>query len=238
MGARLCRAIEALHEKKERHGALSGSAVRLPTGDPSKAVVTKPAPLQKRTRDDLDAIARLVPGVIEPASLAHESHTGGVLEGPQYTRPPQWEGRSVPAILLSGDHVAIAKWRRAESVRRTVERRPDLVDSADLTPAERVRLPRPAAREPVADEDLRAAYQSGVGSYRIAARFGISPATVRSRLRSMGVRLRAPRTSVAGPSPAEVARLRATGLSARELARHFGVSHVTILSRLKQTSSA
>ncbi len=79
MGARLCRAIEALHEKKERHGALSGSAVRLPTGDPSKAVVTKPAPLQKRTRDDLDAIARLVHFSItghetkvpeKPASLA------------------------------------------------------------------------------------------------------------------------------------------------------------------------
>ena len=60
LGARLCRAIEALHVKKERHGALSASAVRLPTEDLSRAVVTKPVQLQKRTRDDVDAIARLV----------------------------------------------------------------------------------------------------------------------------------------------------------------------------------
>ncbi len=60
LGARLCRAIESLHAKKERHGALSAAAVRLPTEDLSKAVVARPTPLQKRTRDDVDAIARLV----------------------------------------------------------------------------------------------------------------------------------------------------------------------------------
>ena len=182
----------------------------------------------------IDAVARLLPGVIEPASLRDESHTSGLLEGPQYTRPPEFEGRKVPAVLLSGDHASIAKWRRAEAIRRTAERRAELLERADLTPAERARLPRPAAKAPVPDADLIAAYRSGVGSYRIAARFGISPATVRARLRGAGVRLRAARSSQRAPTTAEVVRMRATGLTVRELARHYGVSHVTILDRLKK----
>lgn len=182
----------------------------------------------------IDAVARLLPGVIDAASLDEESHTAGLLEGPQYTRPPEFEGRRVPAVLISGDHASIATWRRAEAIRRTAERRPDLIDRAALTPAERARLPRPAAKAPVPDADLIAAYRSGVGSYRIAARFGISPATVRSRLRAAGVRLRAARSTPRGPTTAEVARMRATGLTVRELARHYGVSHVTILDRLKK----
>jgi len=186
----------------------------------------------------VDAVSRLVPGVIDPASLAEESHTGGLLEGPQYTRPPELDGRRVPAVLLSGDHQTIAKWRRAESIRRTAERRPELLDVAALSPAERARLPRPAAKAPVRDADLIAAYRSGVGSYRIAARFGVSPATVRSRLRAAGVRLRAPRSTLRGPTVAEVVRMRATGLTVRELARHYGVSHVTILDRLKRSAGA
>jgi tRNA (guanine37-N1)-methyltransferase len=182
----------------------------------------------------IDAVARLLPGVIDPASLREESHTSGLLEGPQYTRPPEYEGRKVPAVLVSGDHASIAKWRRAEAIRRTAERRPDLLERADLTPAERARLPRPPAKAPVPDADLIAAYRSGVGSYRIAARFGISPATVRARLRAAGVRLRAARSAQRGPTAAEVVRMRATGLTVRELARHYGVSHVTILDRLKK----
>ena len=185
----------------------------------------------------IDAVARLLPGVIDAASLDEESHTTGLLEGPQYTRPPEFEGRKVPAVLVSGDHASIAKWRRAEAVRRTAERRPDLIEAAALTPAERARLPRPAAKAPVPDADLVAAYRSGVGSYRIAARFGISPATVRSRLRAAGVQLRAARSTPRGPTAAEVARMRATGLTVRELARHYGVSHVTILDRLKKDRS-
>jgi len=184
----------------------------------------------------IDAVARLLPGVIDEASLREESHTAGLLEGPQYTRPPEFEGRKVPAVLLSGDHASIAKWRRAEAIRRTVERRPELIDAAELTPAERARLPRPAAKAAVRDADLVAAYRSGVGSYRIAARFGISPATVRSRLRASGVRLRSARGAQRGPTAAEVARMRATGLTVRELARHYGVSHVTILDRLKKAA--
>jgi tRNA (guanine37-N1)-methyltransferase len=182
----------------------------------------------------IDAVARLLPGVIDAASLREESHTSGLLEGPQYTRPPEFEGRKVPAVLVSGDHASIAKWRRAEAIRRTAERRPDLLDRAELTPAERARLPRPAAKAPVPDADLIAAYRSGVGSYRIAARFGISPATVRARLRAAGVRLREARSAQRGPTAAEVVRMRATGLTVRELARHYGVSHVTILDRLKK----
>jgi tRNA (guanine37-N1)-methyltransferase len=182
----------------------------------------------------IDAVARLLPGVIDTASLRDESHTSGLLEGPQYTRPPEFEGRRVPAVLVSGDHASIAKWRRAEAIRRTAERRPDLLERADLTPAERARLPRPAAKAPVPDADLVAAYRSGVGSYRIAARFGISPATVRARLRGAGVRLRAARSTQRAPTTAEVVRMRATGLTVRELARHYGVSHVTILDRLKK----
>ena len=183
----------------------------------------------------IDAVTRLVPGVIDAESLAHESHTEGLLEGPQYTRPPEFEGRNVPAILVSGDHGAIAKWRRTESIRRTAERRPDLLEGAKLTPAERARLPRAPARKGIAnDADLVEAYRSGVGSYRIAARFGISPATVRVRLRAAGVRLRASRSVLRGPTVTEVTRLRATGLTVRQLAAHFSVSHVTILDRLKK----
>jgi tRNA (guanine37-N1)-methyltransferase len=182
----------------------------------------------------IDAVTRLVPGVIDAESLSHESHTDGLLEGPQYTRPPDFEGKKVPAVLMSGDHGAVAKWRRAESIRRTAERRPDLLDAAKLTPAERARLPRRAGKPDVREADLVEAYSSGVGSYRIASRFGISPATVRARLRAAGVRLRAARGGQRGPTVADVTRLRSTGLTVRQLATHFGVSHVTILDRLKK----
>src|SRR5207302_10767309 len=156
-----------------------------------------------------------------------ESHTDGLLEGAQYTRPPDFEGHAVPAVLISGDHAAIAKWRRTEAIKRTAERRPELLDKAKLTPAERARLPRPAGKRAVRDADLVEAYRSGVGSYRIAARFGISPATVRARVRAAGVRLRPARSSQRAPTTAEAVRMRATGLTVRELARPYGASHVT-----------
>jgi tRNA (guanine37-N1)-methyltransferase len=185
-----------------------------------------------------DAVARLVPGVIEASSLEHESHTGGLLEGPQYTRPPEHEGKRVPPVLLSGDHPAIAAWRRSEAIRRTAERRPDLLAGADLTPEERARLPKAKGkpRKPTDDELVRA-YRSGVGSYRIATRFGISAATVRSRLRAAGVRLRPARGAQRAPTAAEVKRMRKTGMTLRDLAKHFGVSHVTIIERLKKAKA-
>jgi tRNA (guanine37-N1)-methyltransferase len=77
----------------------------------------------------VEAVARLLPGVIgNPESLAEESHSGdGLLEYPVYTKPPSWRGYDVPEVLLSGNHALIADWRHDESVRRTAERRPDLL---------------------------------------------------------------------------------------------------------------
>ena len=74
----------------------------------------------------LDACVRLLPGVMgKDASGAEESFEGGLLEYPHYTRPREWEGRAIPDVLLSGDHAAIARWRREEAERLTRERRPD-----------------------------------------------------------------------------------------------------------------
>ena len=76
----------------------------------------------------VEAITRLVPGVIgNEESLTEESHTGGLLEYPVYTKPPRWRGREVPAVLRSGHHEAIQQWRTQQRRQRTAERRPDLV---------------------------------------------------------------------------------------------------------------
>jgi tRNA (guanine37-N1)-methyltransferase len=85
----------------------------------------------------LDAVARLVPGVIDAESHAEESHGDGLLEYPHYTRPALWEERAVPAVLLSGHHGEVAAWRRREQLRRTLARRPDLLTTAKLTLADR-----------------------------------------------------------------------------------------------------
>jgi tRNA (guanine37-N1)-methyltransferase len=75
----------------------------------------------------IDAVVRLLPGVVgKAASLGEESFEAGLLEYPHYTRPRDWEGLSIPEVLLSGDHARIAAWRRAEAERLTRERRPDL----------------------------------------------------------------------------------------------------------------
>ncbi len=74
-----------------------------------------------------DAVIRLLPGVLgDDASSVEESHSAGLLEYPQYTRPPEYRGRKVPEVLLSGDHGRIGRWRRLQSERLTRERRPDL----------------------------------------------------------------------------------------------------------------
>ncbi|MGI9404238.1 MAG: tRNA (guanosine(37)-N1)-methyltransferase TrmD [Hyphomicrobium sp.] len=76
----------------------------------------------------IDACVRLLPGVVgAAASLDQESFEAGLLEYPQYTKPREWEGRTIPKVLLSGDHKKIAEWRRAEAQRLTAHRRPDLL---------------------------------------------------------------------------------------------------------------
>jgi tRNA (guanine37-N1)-methyltransferase len=81
----------------------------------------------------MDACVRLLPGVMgEEASGAEESFEGGLLEYPQYTRPRDFEGSEIPAVLLSGDHARIARWRREESLRLTRARRPDLIAKLGL----------------------------------------------------------------------------------------------------------
>jgi len=76
----------------------------------------------------VDAVARLVPGVLgDDESAQQDSFTGGLLEGPQYTRPPEFRGMQVPEVLLSGDHGAVAAWRADQARKRTQERRPDLL---------------------------------------------------------------------------------------------------------------
>jgi tRNA (guanine37-N1)-methyltransferase len=86
----------------------------------------------------MDAIARLLPGVLgDPDGAMDDSHASGLLEYPHYTRPPDFRGEGVPEVLLSGDHARITKWRREQSLSRTLERRPDLLESADLSDEDR-----------------------------------------------------------------------------------------------------
>lgn len=86
----------------------------------------------------VEAVTRLIPGVLgDIESAVHESHSSGLLEGPSYTRPLEFEGMRVPEVLTSGNHGAVAKWRRQQALRRTYERRPDMLSSADLTAEER-----------------------------------------------------------------------------------------------------
>ena len=81
----------------------------------------------------VDAVSRLLPGVLAEESIHEESHTSGLLEYPQYTRPPEFHGWRIPDVLLSGNHAEIARWRRKESLRLTRQRRPDLFAQLDLS---------------------------------------------------------------------------------------------------------
>ena len=81
----------------------------------------------------IDTVLRLLPGVLgSEASPLEDSHASGLLEYPQYTRPSDFRGWTVPEVLLSGNHAQIAKWRREQIIRRTLERRPDLLNKANL----------------------------------------------------------------------------------------------------------
>jgi tRNA (guanine37-N1)-methyltransferase len=82
----------------------------------------------------IDAIVRLLPGAVgDERSLDEESFSWGILDYPHYTRPPQWQGLSVPEVLLSGNHRQIQLWRRKEALKGTLKRRPDLLEKAHLS---------------------------------------------------------------------------------------------------------
>ena len=103
----------------------------------------------------VDAVVRLLPGVLgSEASSLDDSHSSGLLEYPQYTRPVAYKGWSVPDILLSGNHAQIAQWRRQQAIARTLERRPELLDKADLNSEERRWVDRlsPTDTLPLSDE--------------------------------------------------------------------------------------
>ncbi|WP_131747964.1 tRNA (guanosine(37)-N1)-methyltransferase TrmD [Frankia sp. Cppng1_Ct_nod] len=86
----------------------------------------------------LEAVTRLLPGVVGNAeSVVDDSFASGLLEAPVYTRPPVWQGHEVPAVLRSGDHGAIGRWRRDTALLRTAHRRPDLLEAVDLTEHDR-----------------------------------------------------------------------------------------------------
>lgn len=86
----------------------------------------------------MDAISRLVPGVLNNEESAQfESFQDNLLEYPQYSRPEEWRGKKVPAVLLSGHHGNVDQWRREQSIKRTLERRPDLLENAELSKKDR-----------------------------------------------------------------------------------------------------
>lgn len=89
----------------------------------------------------IDAVSRLLPGVLGSAeSTAEESFTAGLLEYPQYTRPREFEGHAVPEVLIGGHHAEITRWRRREALRRTLTRRPELLETAELSAEDRAYL--------------------------------------------------------------------------------------------------
>ena len=89
----------------------------------------------------VDAVTRLIPGALgEPSAPFEDSHAEGLLEYPHYTRPPNFRGYAVPEVLLSGNHAEITRWRRQQALRRTWERRPDLLQNARLTDEDRAYL--------------------------------------------------------------------------------------------------
>jgi len=86
----------------------------------------------------IDAVSRLIPGVLgDPTGAEDDSHSMGLLEYPHYTRPPEFRGWKVPEVLLSGDHAKIEKWRREQALRRTFNKRPDMIEKAELSKEDR-----------------------------------------------------------------------------------------------------
>lgn len=91
----------------------------------------------------IDAITRLIPGALgDPDGAQDDSFASGLLEYPHYTRPPEFRGWGVPEVLQSGNHAAIARWRREQALKRTLEKRPDLLENFDMTASDRKFLAR------------------------------------------------------------------------------------------------
>ena len=88
-----------------------------------------------------DSVSRMLPGVLsDDECFTEESHYNSLLEYPQYTHPATWNGKGVPEVLLSGHHARVDEWRREQSLKRTKERRPDLLEKADLTKKDKIYL--------------------------------------------------------------------------------------------------
>ncbi len=123
----LCGRYEGVDERVRRHLATEEISIGdyvLSGGELAALVI-------------LDVVARLVPGVVgDEQSVARDSFADGLLDFPQYTRPAEFNGLSVPSVLLSGNHGEIERWRRREALRRTLERRPDLLAGRTLASAD------------------------------------------------------------------------------------------------------
>ncbi len=130
----ICGHYEGVDERIREHLATDEISIGdyiLSGGEPAAIVVS-------------DAIARLIPGVLgSEESLKDDSHTDRLLEYPQYTRPEVFRGWQVPEVLVSGNHARIAEWRRRQSILRTLERRPELLENADLSTQEKQLINKP-----------------------------------------------------------------------------------------------
>ena len=107
--------------------------IRVDGGPGAVASATTFSPAARsRPWSSIDTILRLLPGAIDAESIAEESFAAGLLEYPQYTRPPDFDGVTVPSVLTSGHHEAVRKWRLKEALRRTLARRPELLEGRPL----------------------------------------------------------------------------------------------------------
>ena len=124
----ICGHYEGVDERVSEHLATAEISIGdyvLSGGEPAAIVV-------------IDGVVRLLAGVLgSAASLLDDSYVSGLLEYPQYTRPVVYRGWPVPEVLLSGNHAQIAKWRREQAILRTLKRRPELLEKAELIPEER-----------------------------------------------------------------------------------------------------
>jgi len=131
---------ERVHEQLGKDEISIGDYV-LSGGEPAAIVV-------------VDAVIRLIPGVLgSEESLKDDSHTNGLLEYPQYTRPELFRGWRVPEVLLSGNHARIAEWRRRQSILRTLKRRPEMLENVDLSTEERRLINNPETASPETELD-------------------------------------------------------------------------------------